>query len=65
MCIDDDIVKLENQFLQNLKQKEEKETSKEGKDMRHLSNWRHISFLNVDMKIAASVIGSRMHYLLK
>ena len=37
---------------------------KEGKDRRLMSNWRPISLLNVDMKIATSVIASRLKTVL-
>lgn len=37
---------------------------KEGKDRRFLSNWRPISLLNTDIKIASAAIANRLKHVL-
>ena len=37
---------------------------KEGKDRRYIGNWRPISLLNTDVKIASSVIANRLKQVL-
>ena len=37
---------------------------KKGKDKRHLKNWRHISFMNVDAKLASKSLALRVRKVL-